>query len=96
MDMPGVGEWPHLLLSGLAAIAVYVAKRAVSDVDKRQNQAEREIKGIKDDQTEHWQRHDAEHTRIHESHEDTHTELRDDISRNESDIARLLERTKNL
>lgn len=93
----------HLLVAALAlagSIISFLARRSVSDIDKRQDKSEKQIGDIrselKGDAASEWTRHDAEHTSIHEENEAEHRRIRGDIASNSEDISRLLERTKDL
>jgi hypothetical protein len=44
-SLPNLGEYPHLILTGLAGIAVYLLKRAVDTLDANQAELKKEIEG---------------------------------------------------
>lgn len=47
--IPNLGEWPHLLLTMLVALVVWLLNRSVGTLDKRQDKAEEDIEDLAQD-----------------------------------------------
>ena len=97
---PLASEWLRWILTGVAVVAFWLSKRAIADMDKRQdkfqtsldaarkefNEAlDRAMRDNNQDQSNNRKEMDAEFARV-----------RDDVQANSEDIAKLLERTKGL
>jgi biopolymer transport protein ExbB/TolQ len=104
-------NWSYLLMGVLVSLVAWLGKRAISDMDKRQNsmdtrvdQMERDFnKQITDiskratiDLTNMRREFDASLKTIRDEGRKDDGELREIIESNGQDIARLLERTRNL
>ena len=46
--LPNLGEWPHLALTGLAGVSVYLLKRSVDAMDRRQDKTEENLEELED------------------------------------------------
>jgi|SRR5580692_3312064 hypothetical protein len=104
-------NWPNVVLGGLFSIASLLGKRAINGMDKRQNDMEARVSQMEKDFNKQLTRLSErcaldlsnnhrefinEIKALRDEFRKDDLDLRDNIEINSQDIARLLERTKNL
>jgi|SRR5580698_1469684 hypothetical protein len=93
-------EWLRWILTGIAVVAFWLSKRAIAALDNRQDSFKTELDALRKEFNEALDRairdHNQDQSNSRKELDEEFNRVRGDVQTNSEDIARLLERTKNL